>query len=89
MVNVAEHVDGKKPSKDLTIAQALSGASIDPCVGKFLEFRIVRNRSSLTSRDLTKYPNLIPNPDLSQCTGFSPENVRLRQRRKPTVAATG
>ena len=48
LVNVAEHVDGKKPSKDLTIAQALSGASLDPCVGKFLEFRIVRMRRSLT-----------------------------------------
>ena len=27
MVNVAEHMDGKKPSNDLTIAQALSGQS--------------------------------------------------------------
>jgi hypothetical protein len=39
MVNLAEHQDGKKPSDDLTLAQALSGNSSDPCVGKFLALR--------------------------------------------------
>ncbi len=63
MVNVAEHKDGKKPNKDLTLAQALAGKSADPCVGKFLEFRIVRNPAT---PDLSQVPNqLIPNPDLS------------------------
>ncbi len=63
MVNVCEHQDGKKPSADLTIAQALSGQSADPCVGKFLEFRIVRNPAT---PDVSQVPNvLIPNPDLS------------------------
>src|SRR5579859_2408104 len=63
MVNTAEHRDGKKPSADLTIAQALSGTSTDPCVGKFLEFRIVRNPAT---PDVSQVPNvLIPNPDLS------------------------
>src|SRR5438270_5227608 len=63
MVNVAEHTNGKKPSADLTIAQALSGTSLDPCVGKFLEFRIVRNPAT---PDVSQVPNvLIPNPDLS------------------------
>ena len=67
MVNVAEHQDGKKPSADLSLADALSGKSNDPCVGKFLEFRIVRDPATPDkSRDLTKFPNLIPNPDLSQ-----------------------
>src|SRR5262245_61912054 len=49
-VNLAEHfnpaqaqLDGKKPVADLTLAQALSGNSPDPCVGRFLEFRVVRN----------------------------------------------
>jgi FtsP/CotA-like multicopper oxidase with cupredoxin domain len=66
MVNTAEHRDGKKPSADLTIAQALSGQSTDPCVGKFLEFRIVRDPAYPDkSRDLTANPSLIPNPDLS------------------------
>jgi FtsP/CotA-like multicopper oxidase with cupredoxin domain len=63
MVNTAEHKDGKKPNADLTLAQALAGTSQDPCVGKFLEFRIVRNP---VTPDLSKVPSvLIPNPDLS------------------------
>src|SRR5438552_2126000 len=59
MVNLAEHDDGKKPSADLTLAQALSGTSLDPCVGKFLEFRIVRNPAR---PDVSQVPDpLIPN----------------------------
>src|SRR5262245_22113890 len=69
-VNLAEHfnpaqaqLDGKKPVADLTLAQALSGNSPDPCVGRFLEFRVVRNA---TQTDLSQVPaQLIPNPDLS------------------------
>jgi manganese oxidase len=63
MVNTAEHRDGKKPNADLSLAQALAGQSADPCVGKFLEFRIVRNPAT---PDLSQVPNvMIPNPDLS------------------------
>ena len=63
LVNVTEHQDGKKPAKDLTVAEALSGKSSDPCVGAFLEFRIVRNPAQ---PDLSQVPaTLIPNPDLS------------------------
>jgi FtsP/CotA-like multicopper oxidase with cupredoxin domain len=63
MVNLAAHENGKKPSADLTLAQALSGTSLDPCVGKFLEFRIVRNP---VRADVSQVPDpLIPNPDLS------------------------
>jgi FtsP/CotA-like multicopper oxidase with cupredoxin domain len=63
LVNVAEHQDGKRPSDDLTIAEALSGQSQDPCVGKFLEFRIVRNPAK---PDVSQVPaTLIPNPDLT------------------------
>ena len=40
LVNVCEHQDGKKPSADRSIADALAGKSSDPCVGKILEFRI-------------------------------------------------
>jgi len=62
MVNLCEHQDGKKPSADLTLANALSGKSLDPCVGKFLEFRIV----PLKGKDLSVVPStMIPNPDLS------------------------
>jgi FtsP/CotA-like multicopper oxidase with cupredoxin domain len=63
MVNLCEHQDGKKPSQDLTVAEALSGKSSDPCVGKFLEFRIVRDPAT---PDVSQVPaTLVPNPDLS------------------------
>jgi manganese oxidase len=63
MVNLAEHQDGKKPAKDLTLAAALSGQSADPCVGRFLEFRIVRDPAQ---PDQSQVPaTMIPNPDLS------------------------
>jgi len=63
MVNLAEHEDGKLPSKDLSLSEALSGSSSDPCVGKFLEFRIVRDPAK---PDVSQVPAvMIPNPDLS------------------------
>src|SRR6266850_1572918 len=70
LVNLAEHWDpqavalnGKKPIVDLTMAAALSGTSPDPCVGRFLEFRVVRNPAR---PDVSRVPaTLIPNPDLS------------------------
>jgi manganese oxidase len=37
LVNLAEHQDGRKPADDLTVAEALSGKSEDPCVGRFLD----------------------------------------------------
>jgi FtsP/CotA-like multicopper oxidase with cupredoxin domain len=64
MVNLAEHQDGKRVADDLTLAEALSGNSADPCVGKFLEFRIVRNPAT---PDVSQVPAvMIPNPDLSR-----------------------
>jgi FtsP/CotA-like multicopper oxidase with cupredoxin domain len=63
LVNLCEHEDGRGPKDDLSLAEALSGNSADPCVGKFLEFRIV----PCTKPDLSQVPaTLIPNPDLSQ-----------------------
>ncbi|HET7872588.1 MAG TPA: multicopper oxidase domain-containing protein, partial [Terriglobales bacterium] len=64
MVNLCEHQDGKKPSADRTLADALAGRSSDPCVGKFLEFRVVANPAQ---PDNSVVPlQMIPNPDLSQ-----------------------
>jgi len=63
MVNLCEHEDGKGPKQNLSLAAALSGRSDDPCVGRFLEFRVVRE---LKQADLSQVPaTLIPNPDLS------------------------
>jgi hypothetical protein len=69
LVNLADHfnpstftLDGRKPIRDLTLAQALSGTQQDPCVGPFLEFRL-----GARTRDTSQVPaQLIPNPDLSQ-----------------------
>ena len=50
-------------SRILSLAEALSGSRDDPCVGRFLEFRIVRNPPM---PDMSQVPaTLIPNPDLS------------------------
>src|SRR5437899_9398285 len=64
MVNLLAHEDGTMPSSTLSLAQALQGSSSDPCVGKFLEFRIVRGPTG--GSDPSQVPaTLIPNPDLS------------------------
>jgi FtsP/CotA-like multicopper oxidase with cupredoxin domain len=64
MVNLAEHDNGRKPVKNLSLAEALSGNSDDPGVGKFLEFRIVRDPAK---PDISQVPSiLIENPDLSK-----------------------
>jgi len=64
MVNLCEHVDGTKPNADLTLQQAMAGTSSDPCVGPFLEFRIVRDPKK---KDTSVVPDvMIPNPDLSK-----------------------
>ena len=63
LVNLCEHEDGRGPKQDVSLAEALSGKSEDPCVGKFLEFRIVRDPSR---PDVSQVPDtMIPNPDLS------------------------
>jgi FtsP/CotA-like multicopper oxidase with cupredoxin domain len=70
LVNLLDHFDpeqgqlnGAKPITELSMAAALSGTSPDPCVGRFLEFRV---------GDLPAQPDesqvpfaLIPNPDLT------------------------
>jgi FtsP/CotA-like multicopper oxidase with cupredoxin domain len=63
MVNVAEHEDGRGPKRTVSLANALGGASSDPGVGTFLEFRIVRDPPR---PDQSQVPTvMIPNPDLS------------------------
>ena len=62
LVNLAEHDDGRGPKQDLRLGDAFAGRSDDPCVGKFLEFRVVRDPSV---EDKSLVPDvLIPNPTL-------------------------
>jgi manganese oxidase len=64
LVNLAEHNDGRKVYKTLSLAEALAGSDRDPGVGRFLEFRIVRNPAQ---PDVSQVPlNLIENPTMSQ-----------------------
>ena len=63
LVNVLAHEDGRGPAGAVSMAQAIAGNSSDPGVGKFLEFRIVRDPAKT---DISQVPStLIPNPDLS------------------------
>jgi FtsP/CotA-like multicopper oxidase with cupredoxin domain len=62
-VNLCEHEDGRGPKGNVSLPTALAGQSSDPCVGKFLEFRVIPT----TGPDNSKVPaTLIPNPDLSK-----------------------
>jgi len=63
LVNLLEHEDGTGPKETVSLSSALGGSSSDPCVGKFLEFRIVRDPAT---PDVSQVPAvMIPNPDLS------------------------
>ncbi len=63
LVNLAEQENGRRVAKDLSLAEALSGESEDPCVGPFLEFRVLRDPPQ---PDVSQVPaTLIPNPNLS------------------------
>jgi FtsP/CotA-like multicopper oxidase with cupredoxin domain len=70
LVNLSDHWDadngelnGKKVIVNRSLAAALSGTSLDPCVGRFLEFRVVRDPAK---PDASRVPDtMIPNPDLS------------------------
>jgi FtsP/CotA-like multicopper oxidase with cupredoxin domain len=63
MVNLLAHEDGTLPSQTLSLSAALAGSSTDPCVGRFLEFRVVRDPAQ---PDVSQVPAvMIPNPDLS------------------------
>jgi FtsP/CotA-like multicopper oxidase with cupredoxin domain len=61
MTNLCEHDDGKGPKRDVSLADALAGKSPDPCVGKFLEFRVARDP---VRPDLSRIPSqMIPLPE--------------------------
>jgi FtsP/CotA-like multicopper oxidase with cupredoxin domain len=64
LVNCAEHEDGLKVHKFLPLGEALAGSPVDPAVGRFLEFRVVRDpvkpdRSRVPS-ELVKLPERRP-----------------------------
>jgi FtsP/CotA-like multicopper oxidase with cupredoxin domain len=66
LVNLCEHQSGAKPAQDLTLAQALSGTSADPCVGPFLEFRVIGDPPEPDRSVVNIFKQMIPNPDISK-----------------------
>jgi FtsP/CotA-like multicopper oxidase with cupredoxin domain len=61
LVNLAEHDDGLKVREFLTLGEALAGSDRDPAVGRFLEFRVVRDPAK---PDQSQIPStLIPLPE--------------------------
>ena len=81
MVNLCEHEDGKKPAKDLSLADALSGKSRGS--------RASGGSSSSASCAIRRRPivsqvpaTLIPNPDLSSDSGRARADLRVRRRRQ-------
>ena len=95
MVNLTEHEDGKGPDKDLSLAEALSGqVAAIPCVGRFLEFRVVPRPARSRTRARCP-PTLIPNPDLSaipvarHAHGSSSEGAPTRRDHDPVTSFVG
>ncbi|HYT16074.1 MAG TPA: multicopper oxidase domain-containing protein [Burkholderiales bacterium] len=93
MVNLAQHKDGLKVDKDLSLSDALAGNTSDPGVGPFLEFRIVRNPAS---PDVSQVPaTLIPNPDISallanaRTRDFKFDNRATQTTTDPVTSFTG
>src|SRR3954451_12491312 len=62
LVNCCEHQDGKLPAKDLSVAQACSGGSADPCVGRFMEFRIVSDAAYPDKSFVPGFTETYPSP---------------------------
>jgi len=62
LVNLAEHESGLMPERSLSISDAQSGSSSDPGVGRFLEFKIVRQPAQADNSQVPA--TLIPNPIL-------------------------
>jgi FtsP/CotA-like multicopper oxidase with cupredoxin domain len=61
LVNLCEHTDGLAPSRNLSLGEALAGASVDRTVGRVLEFRVARDPAR---PDVSQVPaRLIPLPD--------------------------
>ncbi len=58
LVNRLQQTDGRKPDKVVSMAEALSGTNIDPCVGAIMKIKIV---STVPSVDNPGHENTIAN----------------------------
>ena len=83
LVNLCEHGDGAKPNKDLSVADALAGKTNDPCVGRFLEFRVVRNPAQPGPESGSGGADSEPGSD--EHPRSTDTALRVRQRRQPEL----
>jgi FtsP/CotA-like multicopper oxidase with cupredoxin domain len=58
LVNRLQQTDGRKPDKTVSMAEALSGKNVDPCVGAIMKINIV---GSVPSVDMPGFTNTIAN----------------------------
>jgi FtsP/CotA-like multicopper oxidase with cupredoxin domain len=66
LVNLQQMQDGKLPGPVLSVSQALGGTSCDPCVGRFLRFKVIGPppQADQSVNTDTSPVILIPNPPL-------------------------
>jgi FtsP/CotA-like multicopper oxidase with cupredoxin domain len=83
LVNLAKHEDGRLVADDLSLAEALSGNSSDPGVGKILEFKILRAPSYTDNSQVPQV--LIPNPDLSSVKVVRTRNFEFGRGATQTI----
>jgi manganese oxidase len=96
LVNLQQMQDGKQPGQVLTVANAVSGTSCDPCVGAFLRFNII---GPPPQADQSVDPSgggsgivLIPNPTLPAVVRqrlFTFDNRASQTTNDPVTTYTG
>src|SRR5215475_4349798 len=67
LVNTLQQTDGRKPDKQLSLAQALAGDNNDPAVGAIMQFRVVSQVQSVDDPTVTLKAT---DPDPSMYTLF-------------------
>jgi manganese oxidase len=96
LVNLQQMNNGQLPGQVLSVSQAVSGTSCDPCVGAFLRFKII---GAPPKPDLSVDPSgaghgipLIPNPTLPtvvRTRTFSFDNKASQNQNDPVTTYLG
>jgi manganese oxidase len=94
LVNLQQMQDGKLPGPVLSVSQALSGTSCDPCVGRFLRFKVIGPppQSDQSVNTDTSPVALIPNPTLPTVVRqrrFVFDNRASQNQNDPVTTYTG
>jgi FtsP/CotA-like multicopper oxidase with cupredoxin domain len=96
LVNLQQMQDGKQPGPVLSVSQAVSGSSCDPCVGAFLRFKILgpppQHDQSVDVSGNGQGIVLIPNPVLPAVVRqrrFTFDNNASQNQNDPVTTYTG